>query len=325
MVRGSICFQTLRAKIPNHALTRAPRSNAGSRPRGRPRSNPTLSRPRMALRAAVQHRVHRFFHRGGELCALVVVQRDGFGAKRRRERLESVRRDAKQRHLGGRRPGTHRPRDGRRLRGYPRGRSRPHPRRGRVPVPAERGGERRGGSRPAPVPVAVPATVPGVGPPCALLPGPAASTAPYAFASASRTFARCSNPQGRSPGRVWSRILALFLDDAHPVRLHLLRGLVRLGSVGVGAGEGALAGERARGGGSWGFGERVRGGEGRGGNLTTRAAAVVPREAGCRFHGRSEAGAPPRRTSFMSCSVRLFRRFSHPTGSLPDMLLGRQG
>ena len=152
MVRGSICFQTLRAKIPNHALTRAPRSNAGSRPRGRPRSNPTLSRPRMALRAAVQHRVHRFFHRGGELCALVVVQRDGFGAKRRRERLESVRRDAKQRHLGGRRPGTHRPRDGRRLRGYPRGRSRPHPRRGRVPVPAERGGERRGGSRPRPRP-----------------------------------------------------------------------------------------------------------------------------------------------------------------------------
>ena len=76
----------------------------------------------------------------------------------------------------------------------------------------------------------------------------------------------------------------------------------------------------------WGFGERVRGGEGRGGNLTTRAAAVVPREAGCRFHGRSEAwGAPPRRTSFMSCSVRLFRRFSHPTGSLPDMLLVVRG
>ena len=119
-------------------------------------------------------------------------------ASPRASRVRASRREATP--PGGRRPGTHRPRDGRRLRGYPRGRSRPHPRRGRVPVPAERGGERGGGSVPAPVPVAVPATVPGVGPPCALLPGPAASTAPYAFASASRTFARCSNPQGRSPG-----------------------------------------------------------------------------------------------------------------------------
>ena len=39
----------------------------------------------------------------------------------------------------------------------------------------------------------------------------------------------------------------------------------------------------------WGVGERVRGDEGRGGDLTTRAAAVVPREAGCLLHERSEA------------------------------------
>ena len=165
---------------------------------------------------------------------------------------ESVRRDAKQRHLGGRRPGTHRPRDGRRLRGYPRGRSRPHPRRGRVPVPAERGGERGRVRPPPPSPSPSPR------------PSPGWVRRARSFPAPRRRLRRTPSPPPRAPSRAvripregprgafGAGFLALFLDDAHPVRLHLLRGLVRLGSVGVGAGEGALAGERARGGGSLG-------------------------------------------------------------------------
>ena len=68
---------------------------------------------------------------------------------------------------------------------------------GRVPVPAERGGERRGGSRPVPVPVL--ATVPGVGPPYALLPGPAAS-APVRLRLRLAHFRALFESPGRSPG-----------------------------------------------------------------------------------------------------------------------------
>ena len=163
-------------------------------------------------------------------------------ARRERARVRASRREA----TPPRRTetGTHRPRDGRRPGDIPGDGPVPYPRRGRARPPnAASEGE---GPVPAPVPGAVPATVPGVGPPCAPFPAPR------------RRLRRTPSPPPRAPSRAVripgkvprARLepdLALFLDDARPVRLHLLRGLVRLIRRRRRR-RGCLAGERARGG-----------------------------------------------------------------------------